>query len=219
MMTMKTFLGIGSGLGIGLATAQRFASEGFRTVLTGRSLEKLAEVAAKLKTEGHIVETAAVDASSPEAVRALIVGLVERHGAIDVMHYNAASLRRATIEDQPTDTFVFDLAVNIGGAMVAIQALEGPMAARGEGTILLTGGGLAFTPFADFISLSIGKAGLRTLALGLFESFKTKGIHIGIVNVAAMVAAGSQTSANVADEFWKLHESPKDQWVAEVTYS
>jgi NAD(P)-dependent dehydrogenase (short-subunit alcohol dehydrogenase family) len=30
---MKTFLGIGSGPGIGLATAERFAREGFRIVL------------------------------------------------------------------------------------------------------------------------------------------------------------------------------------------
>jgi len=216
---MKTFLSIGSGPGIGLATAERFASEGFRTVLTGRSSAKFGEVASKLKAKGYTVESAALDASRPEAVRALIAGLSEKHGAIDVMHYNAASLRQATIEEQPADTFVPDLAVNIGGAMAAIQAVEGPMATRREGTILLTGGGFAFAPSPSFISVSIGKAGLRALALGLFESLKAKGIHIGIVNVAATVAAESQTSVNVAEEFWKLYDIPKDQWVAEVTYS
>ena len=51
------------------------------------------------------------------------------------------------------------------------------------------------------------------------ESLKAKGIHIGIVNVAAAVAVESPTSVNIADEFWKLYESPKDRWVAEVTYS
>jgi short-subunit dehydrogenase len=216
---MKTFLSIGSGPGIGRATAERFASEGFRTVLTGRSSAKLDGVASKLTSKGYTVETAALDASRPEAIRALIADLSEKHGAIDVVHYNAASLRQATIEEQPADTFVTDLAVNIGGAMAAIQAVEGPMAMRREGTILLTGGGLAFAPSPSFISLSIGKAGLRALALGLFESLKAKGIHIGIVNVAAAVAAESPTSVNIADEFWKLYESPKDQWVAEVTYS
>jgi short-subunit dehydrogenase len=216
---MKTFLSIGSGPGMGFATAERFASHGFKVVLTRRSVEKLDQLASTLKGKGYAVETAALDASRPEAVKNLIADLIARHGTIDVLHYNAASLRQATIDEQALDTFVPDLAVNIGGAMVAIQAVLGPMSARSEGTILLTGGGFAFTPYPNFISLSIGKAGLRTLALGLFESLKEKGIHISIVNVAAMVAAGSETAVNVAEEFWKLHDSPKDQWVAEVTYS
>jgi short-subunit dehydrogenase len=215
---MKTFLSFGSGPGIGLATAERFASEGFRLVLTGRDSEKLEKVANKLKGKSYSVETAALDVSRPEAVTALIARLIQTYGAIDVLHYNAASVRRATIEDQPKESFVSDLAVNIGGAMVAIQAVERSMAARGEGTILLTGGGFAFTPSPDFISLSIGKAGLRTLALGLFDALKAKGIHVCIVNVAAMVAAESETSVKIACEFWKLHDRQKSQWVAEYTY-
>jgi short-subunit dehydrogenase len=216
---MKTFLSIGSGPGIGLATAERFASEGFRAVLTGRNLEKLEGLASKLTAKGYTVETAAIDASSAGAIRSLIAELIEKHGSIEVIHYNAAWLRQATIEEQPTDTFVSDLAVNIGGAMIAIQALQRSMTARGEGTILLTGGGYAFRPSPDHISLSIGKAGLRALALGLFESLKAKGIHIGIVNIMATVAPASQTPINVAEEFWKLHDSPKDQWAAEISYS
>lgn len=216
---MKTFLSFGSGPGIGLATAERFASEGFRVVLTGRNIEKLDRLADKLKGKGYTVETDALDVARPEAIAVLISRLIETHGAIDVMHYNAASLRQATIETQPTQSFVSDLAVNIGGAMVAIQAVERSMAARGEGTILLTGGGFAFSPMPEYISLSIGKAGLRALALGLFESFKAKGVHVGVVNVAAMVAAESETSVKIAGEFWKLHSSQKGAWVAEVTYS
>jgi short-subunit dehydrogenase len=216
---MKTFLSIGSGPGIGVATAERFASEGFDVVLTGRNVEKLANLSVALKAKGYVVETAALDASNTESLRRLIAALIEQRGAIDVIHYNAASLRQATIEEQPAETFASDLALNIAGAMVAIQAVEASMAARGEGTILLTGGGFAFTPFPNFISLSVGKAGLRTLALGLFESFKAKGIHVAIVNVAAMVAPASSTSLKVAEEFWKLHDAPKDRWVAETTYS
>ena len=34
---MKTFLSIGAGPGIGLATADRFSTEGFNTVLSSRN--------------------------------------------------------------------------------------------------------------------------------------------------------------------------------------
>jgi NADP-dependent 3-hydroxy acid dehydrogenase YdfG len=39
--TMKTLLSIGSGPSIGLATAERFAAESYRAILTSRSREKL----------------------------------------------------------------------------------------------------------------------------------------------------------------------------------
>jgi NADP-dependent 3-hydroxy acid dehydrogenase YdfG len=93
-----------------------------------------------------------------------------------VLHYNAASMRKATLPDQPLDTFVEDLAVNIGGALVAAQAAAPKMSERGSGSILLTGGGFALEPNPEYLSLGIGKAGIRALAHGLFESFREKSI-------------------------------------------
>jgi hypothetical protein len=37
------------------------------------------------------------------------------------------------------------------------------------GAILLTGGGFALARSPDFLSISIGKAGIRALARGLFD--------------------------------------------------
>jgi NAD(P)-dependent dehydrogenase (short-subunit alcohol dehydrogenase family) len=50
---MKTFLSIGSGPGIGIATAERFAREGFRIVLTSRDTAKLSDRARRLKAGGY----------------------------------------------------------------------------------------------------------------------------------------------------------------------
>lgn len=215
---MKTFLSIGSGPGIGVATAERFAREGFELVLTGRTAAKLETVAASLREQGFSVETATLDASDTAAVSAFVTAQIAKLGAIDVLHYNAASLRHATLAEQPTDTLVADLATNIGGALAAIQAAQPSMIDRGEGTILLTGGALGFFPSPDYLTLSIGKAGVRTIALGLFKTLRDKGVHIGIVNVATLVKAGSQMSRDIAEEFWKLHNAPKDTWVAETTF-
>ena len=68
--------------------------------MTGRNEEKLQALAARLTDQGYAAETELVDASQPEAMRGLIAKLVESHGAIEVAHYNAASLRKATISDQ-----------------------------------------------------------------------------------------------------------------------
>jgi NADP-dependent 3-hydroxy acid dehydrogenase YdfG len=86
-----------------------------------------------LKGKGYTSERTALDASDPNAIKALIVSLTEKYGAIDVIHYNAALLRQATIEERPMESFASDLAINIAGAMVAIQAVAESMAAHGKG--------------------------------------------------------------------------------------
>jgi NAD(P)-dependent dehydrogenase (short-subunit alcohol dehydrogenase family) len=215
---MKTFLSIGAGPGMGFATAERFAKEGFQIVLAARGATKTQQLADKLKSRGHTAEARTVDSGDPESVAKLVAEVEKQYGSIDVVHYNAASLRKATLAEQPRNTFVDDLAVNIGGALVAAQTVAPKMEERASGAILLTGGGLALAPNADYLSLSIGKAGIRTLAIGLFEPYRKKGIHVATVTVAALVLPESKEAAPVAEHFWRLYNQPKDAWTAEAHY-
>ena len=217
-MGAKTFLSIGSGPGMGLATAERFAEEGFTVVLSARNLAKTTALAAQLVAKGHKAEARVVDAGDALGVASLISEVETQHGGIDVLHYNAATIRRETLAAQPRDTFSADLAVNIGGALVAAQALASGMSERGYGTILLTGGGFALHPSAEYLSLSIGKAGIRALAHGLFESFRAKGIHVATVTVLPYVFPGTKDAQAVAELFWQLHSQPKGSWTAEMMY-
>lgn len=215
---MKTFLSIGTGPGIGYETAARFAKEGYRVVLSARNLDKLNALANKLKGTNSVVETRTVDASNPTSITNLVNEVKASFGSIDVLHYNAANLRQATVDTQTADTFNSDLAVNIGGALSSIQAVNPNMESQGSGTILLTGGGFGIYPSPDYLSLSIGKAGIRALTLGLFESSKEKNIHVATVTVCAFVSPDSQDTKDIAENFWKLHNQPKTEWVAEVMY-
>ena len=138
---MKTFLSIGAGPGMGFATAERFAKEGFQVVLAARNAAKTQQLADKLKSKGYTAEARTVDSGDPESVAKLVAEVEKQYGSIDVLHYNAASVRQAALTEQPRDTFVKDLAVNIGGALVAAQSVAAKMEARRSGAILLTGGG------------------------------------------------------------------------------
>lgn len=213
---MKTFLSIGSGPGMGLATAERFAREGYRIVLSARRADSVAALAAQLSAKGYAVEVRTLDTADPAAVAALVASVEATSGPIDVLHYNAAAMRKAALLEQPATTFNTDLAVNIGGALAAVQAIAGSMIARGTGTILLTGGGFALQPHPDYLSLSIGKAGIRALTHGLFESLRTKGVHIATVTVAAFIEPGSAEADAVADTFWQLHAQAPAAWTAEA---
>lgn len=213
---MKTFLCIGSGPGISYATAERFAREGFRIVFSARNAEKSRQLADRLVAKGYKADVRTVNAADPESVAALIAAVQQDFESVDVLHYNVASLRSANISEQAVDTFIPDLAVNIGGALVATQAVLKEMSARRSGTILLTGGGYAVAPNPEHISLSIGKAGIRALAYGLFESLKEKGVHIGTIAVLSAVYAESKEVEAIGDHFWKLHNQPVGSWTVEV---
>jgi NAD(P)-dependent dehydrogenase (short-subunit alcohol dehydrogenase family) len=213
---MKTFLSIGAGPGMGFATAERFAKEGFQIVLAARSAAKTQQLADKLKSKGHTAEARTVDSGDPESVARLVAAVEKQYGSIDVLHYNAAAVRKAALAEQPRSTFVDDLAVNIGGALVAAQTVAPKMEERKSGAILLTGGGLALAPNPDYLSLSIGKAGIRALALALFESFREKGIHVATVTVEVAVSPDSKEAASVAEHFWRVYSQPKGAWTAEV---
>jgi short-subunit dehydrogenase len=216
---VQTFLSIGAGPGIGYATAERFAKEGFRIILSARNLSRLSELAEKLKTQGYTVETQTVDASDPNSVEALIESTVERYGTLDVLHYNAANLRKETLAEQAITSFNSDLAVNVGGAMVAAQTAIKTMSAGNKGTILLTGGHFALTPNPEYVSLSLGKAGIRALAFALFEPSKALDVHVATVTVAAYVQPYSSEATAIGEEFWKLHTQAKDAWTVEAVYS
>ena len=194
---MKTFLSIGAGPGIGYATALRFAREGFRVVLSARDEAKTNALVDKLRAAGFQADGRKVDATDPSSVTSLISDVQAQHGQIDVLHYNAASLRKATLSEQHAETFNSDLAVNIGGALVASQAALPAMLQRQSGTLLLTGGHFGIEPSADFLSLSLGKAGIRALALGLFDSARESGVHIATVTVAAFVDPDSVEAAGI----------------------
>lgn len=216
---MTTFLSIGAGPSIGLATARRFAREGFQIVLSARDEAKTKrELVDRLRAEGYSAEARVVDAGDPDGVAALVSDVERDFGGIDVLHFNAAAIRKATLAEQPRDTFNADLAVNIGGALAAAQAVAPKLIARGAGSILLTGGGFALQPHPDYLSLSIGKAGVRALAQALFEPFKEKGVHVATVTVAGFVANAADADA-IAEQFWRLHSQTPGAWEAEAIYT
>src|SRR5262249_16349065 len=160
-----------------------------------------------------------VDSANPGSVAELVAEVHKQHGSIDVLHYNAASARKATLSEQPRGSFNDDLAVNIGGALVAAQPIAPKMEEQKSGAILLTGGGFALAPSPDFLSVSIGKAGIRILAQGLFEPFREKGIHVATVTVCTFVSPESKEASSVAEHFWQLYSQPKDSWTVETSYA
>ncbi|RYG97758.1 MAG: SDR family NAD(P)-dependent oxidoreductase [Alphaproteobacteria bacterium] len=219
----KTFLSIGAGPGIGLATARLFAQQGFHVVLASRNLARLQSVAKSFEAEGLSIATQQVDASDPHAVARLVEAIGP---GLQVMHYNAGilhydvegNLQPRSLQAESIETIISDSHVNVVSAMTAIKAALPALSDQPSATVLLTGGGLGIQPSGEFLNMSVGKAALRALALALFEPLKQQGVHVGTVTVSRLVSPDSPQAAEIAQLFWDLHAQPTEAWMAETVY-
>jgi short-subunit dehydrogenase len=201
----KLFIGIGVGPGLGASTAERFAQEGFDILLTARKKNRVLELADAIAKKTGVKATALeLDASNLKGT----ADFTEEYGSsADVVHFNAAGMSSPVLQS--------DLRVNITSPLVTIKGFTSHLAKKGQGTILLTGGALAMYPSADYLTVSIGKAGIRAMTEALFPQLAKSGIHIATVTVAKSVSPGSSDAKQVADEFWNLHNQPRDKWAWE----
>jgi short-subunit dehydrogenase len=209
----KLFIGIGVGPGLGASTAERFAQEGFDILLTARNENRVLELADAISRKTGVKATALeLDASNLKA----IAEFTEKYGpSVDVVHFNAAGMSSPVLQDTSVESLENDLRVNITSPLVTIKGFTSHLAKKGKGTILLTGGALAMYPSADYLTVSIGKAGVRAMTEALFPQLAKRGIHIATVTVAKSVSPGSSDAKQVADEFWNLHNQPRDKWAWE----
>lgn len=214
---MKDYLLIGAGPGIGIATAERFASEGYRVVLASRSGKSIEARVEALRARGASVVVEKVDATDPRSVAALVTRYRDR---LAVLHYNAGVLRyddkgdlqARTLAEETVESLSSDMHANLVSALAAVKAAEESMGPRGEGTILLTGGGFGVDPTPAFINVSVAKAGLRAAAKALFEPMKARGIHLATATVSTLVSAGSSKATAIADAYWRLHTESPSNW-------
>lgn len=79
----------GSSRGIGKGTALRFAREGARVVLNGRTADTLEQTAREIRDLGGDVLTVQSDVTDPAGVDTLFEQTMDHHGRVDILVNNA----------------------------------------------------------------------------------------------------------------------------------
>jgi NAD(P)-dependent dehydrogenase (short-subunit alcohol dehydrogenase family) len=215
-MTCGTAIIVGVGPGLGLALARTFAAAGHPVALLGRTENKLDEYVAAI-TSDQPVRRFVADASSPESLRAGLNAAISELGGPEVLIYNAAQLRQDTPLDGDDEGWVQALAVDVLGAKIAAETVI-PALRDSRGSLLFTGGGLAFAPSPEFASLSVGKAAIRAYTQALHAHLKGRPIHAATVTIAGNVDGGEERFAAdvLANDYLYLHQQAESDWEAEL---
>lgn len=127
----KTVLITGASSGIGRSTAFEFArtapSHGLKLILTARRADTLRQVAADIEKEtggGVAVLPVRLDVSNPDEVRALVPGLPDGWGEIDVLVNNAGLVKGVAKAPEIAEEDVNVMfATNVTGLINVTQAV------------------------------------------------------------------------------------------------
>lgn len=212
---------VGHGSGVGAAVARAFGREGMAVALLARDGTRAADAAAAMEQAGEAPQAAGyrADAGDAASLGAALDAAVARFGAVDVLAYNAAAWRAGPVLALTPEQLVEDFRVCTVGALAAARAVAPAMQARRRGTIIFTGGGFALFPSAMAPSLSIGKAGIRALALMLAAELAPSGVRVGTVTIMGVVAAGTKFDPDaIARRYLDIHHGTAGATVAEIQF-
>lgn len=169
----------GAAAGIGLACAQRLASEGAKVVLSDVSVEKGEQAAEALQETGADAIFIACDVGDKAQVDALIAGAVAAFGRLDCVIANAGIVHACDFLDLEEDDFDRVLRVNLKGVFLTGQAAARQMVAQGTGgTIINMSSVNAVMAIPSITPYVVAKGGVNQLTKTMSISLADKGIRV-----------------------------------------
>ena len=154
----------GAAQGIGLATAQRLAQDGFRVVAMDRNAQRLHQEAGRLSGLGLDVVAAPADVCD----RASVAAVLDAQPRVDVMVCAAGIYNDARILDLTEEAFRGMLEVNVIGTFIPAQEAARRMTAGGRIITISSRGALGGTRFAHYVASKAAVIGLtRAMAMEL----------------------------------------------------
>ena len=172
----KTVLITGTASGIGLATAERLASEGANLFLLDVAAEGL-EASVKRCTElGASVESARCDVSQPDQVEAAIKACVERFGRLDALINIAGILLLEHAHQIELEDWNRVMSINLTGTFLCCKAAL-PHLLESRGVIVNTSSTSALAGMPYGAAYGASKAGVLALTKSLAVEYAKQGLR------------------------------------------
>jgi NAD(P)-dependent dehydrogenase (short-subunit alcohol dehydrogenase family) len=222
MANYRNALIVGAGSGLSASLARLFGKNGMTVALAARSTEKLSALAAET---GAAVF--ACDATRRADVEKLFADMEGKHGAPDVVVYNASFRTRGPfVELDPADVEKAIAVSAFGGFLVAQQAAR-RMLPKGEGAILFTGASASVKGYAQSVPFAMGKFALRGLAQALARELSPRGIHVAHFVIDGGIRSDRRPPAPdkpdalldpdaIAESYLHVLQQPRSAWTSEL---
>ena len=225
--------------GVGGAIAQRFASEGYRVVLTTRNTanaEGLQQAIVDRDQECTIVE---LDLSSADSISLAFATIRESLGDPEVVVFNAGYLEgrdlppeKELLEHMPLEFFETAQHIASRGPFLVAKEILPAMREQGRGSFLITNNAAGLRGRKRYTgqSLYYPRVMMRTLAQALTEEYSEHGVHVANIVVDGLIDSPGTRSLPmaiknpdmimnpeaIADAFFYLHGQDRSCWTHEL---
>jgi NAD(P)-dependent dehydrogenase (short-subunit alcohol dehydrogenase family) len=232
-------LPVGVRWGVGGAVAQKFAHEGFVTVLTTRKAANAAGLDKAIQEQGGTSFIVELDLVSQESIAKAFATIRERAGDPDVLVYNAGYLEgrdlppdKELLEHVPLEILETAQHVASRGPFLVAKEVLPAMRKRGAGSFLISNNSSSLRGRKRLTgqSLYYPRVMMRTLAQVLTEEYSEHGVHVANVVIDGLIdSPGTRALARarehpeivmnpvkIAEAFYYLHTQDRSCWTHEL---
>ena len=232
-------LPVGVRWGVGGAIAQKFAQEGFLTVLTTRNAGNAAALQAAIGEQGGESIIVELDLADRGSISNAFAQIREQAGDPDVLVYNAGYLEgrdlppeKELLEHIPFEMFETAQHISSSGPFLVAKEVLPAMRERGEGSFLISNNSSSLRGKKRYTgqSLYYPRVLMRTLAQALTEEYSEYGVHVANVVIDGTIdSPGTRAMprsqqnpellinpVKIADAFYYLHTQDKSCWTHEL---
>jgi len=230
---------VGVRWGVGGAIAQKFAQEGFFTVLTTRREANAARLAAAIREQGGECVVIELDLVSQESISSAFATIRREAGDPDVLIYNAGYLEgrdlppeKELLEHVPLEILDTGLHIAARGPFLVAKEVLPAMRKKGAGSFFFSNNSSSLRGKKRMTgqSLYYPRVMMRTLAQVLTEEYSEHGVHVAnIVIDGSIDSPGSRAlprnqnrrdliinPVKIAEAYWYLHTQDPSCWTHEL---
>lgn len=177
-MQTRVIIVTGASTGIGAATAELFARQGWAVVLAARSRDKLQKLAADITAAGGKALAVPTDVTVKSDIENLVQKTIAEFGRIDVLINNAGVGISGTLDTVDLEKLQYVFALNVFAPLALLQAVAAVMKAQHDGVIVNVSSIVESTPVIYTAGYGASKAALSYLSNSAAIELAAYGIDV-----------------------------------------
>jgi NAD(P)-dependent dehydrogenase (short-subunit alcohol dehydrogenase family) len=191
----KVMVITGGAQGIGEATARLCAGRGARVIIADVKQEAGERAAASIRQNGGEACFERVDVRDDAEVQALMAGVGERHGRLDVLICAAGVLKGAFVRPEafPLGDFTDVMDINVTGTFLCVKHATPFLVASKHGVVILIASGAGVAGPSSSLAYGASKGGVNGLGMTLAHHLAPRGVRVNVVcpsNIATEMKLG-----------------------------